>query len=91
MYKPKYIYKAISYSNLREIDNKNISKCKIILDSPTGKLVSGTFYGHYVNADEHDAPKINQKIIQVSGSYDICDNLIKLTKLIISIITLGCL
>jgi hypothetical protein len=93
MYKAKFIYKSTSCPDLsKETLQKPVIRDRLqtdICDSPTTKIESG--YGHFIKADEADAPKMVQQVIHMTVFQEICYRILFYIKKVQSFITLGCL
>lgn len=93
MYKAKFIYKSTTCPDL----SKETIQIPVIrerfqtdlCDSPTTKVESG--YGHFIKADEADAPKMVQQVIHMTVFQEICYKILKNLKKVLSFIALCCL
>ena len=99
MFKPKYIYMGYYSDKNTEVivlnttmnKRSGISMKELKLESPNS-IEKGFEYGHFINADEMDAPKVEQaEVIQDTAIKEAFIYIIKLIKAILSFLTFGCI
>ena len=99
MYKPKYIYMGYYSDKNTEVivlnttinKRSGISMKELKLESPNS-VEKGFEYGHFINADEMDAPHVEQvEVIHDTFIKETLDYIFKLIKAILSFLTFGCI